>query len=73
MARHRMPLVGPPAELVEFRPDDWLPAVSPYWVWLMARYEWCRDHPDDTSLGDVLDALRARAAYRRGLEVSTFT
>jgi hypothetical protein len=27
-----------------------------------------RDHPDDFSLGgDVLDMLRVRAAYRRGL------
>jgi hypothetical protein len=59
---------GPPAELLEFRPDDWLPAVSPYWAWLMARFEWCRDHPNDFSLGgDVLDMLRARAAYKRGL------
>ena len=71
MARHRRLVVGPPLELVEFRPDDWLPAigdVSPYWAWLMARFEWCCDHSDDFSLGgDWLDALRARAAYKRGL------
>jgi hypothetical protein len=72
MAVHRRPLVdGPPLELVEFRPDDWLPAVghvSPYEAWLKARFEWARDHPDDFSLGgDVLDILRERAAYRRGL------
>jgi hypothetical protein len=63
--------VGPPLELVEFRPDDWLPAVgdvSPYEAWLKARFEWARDHPDDFSLGgDVLDMLRERVAYRRGL------
>jgi hypothetical protein len=72
MAVHRRPLVdGPPLELVEFRPDDWLPAVgdvSPYEAWLKARFEWARDHPDDFSLGgDVLDMLRERVAYRRGL------
>jgi hypothetical protein len=68
VARHRRLVVGPPAELVVFRPDDWLPDVSPYWPWLMARFEWARDHPDDFSLGgDVLDMLRARAAYKRGL------
>jgi hypothetical protein len=73
MAVHRRPLVdGPPLELVEFRPDDWLPAVgdvSPYEAWLKARFEWARDHPDDFSLGgDVLDMLRERVAYRRGLQ-----
>ena len=72
MAVHRRPLLdGPPLELVEFRPDDWLPAVgdvSPYEAWLKARFEWARDHPDDFSLGgDVLDMLRERVAFRRGL------
>jgi hypothetical protein len=72
MAVHRRPLVdGPPLELVEFRPDDWLPAVgdvSPYEAWLKARFEWARDHPDDFSLGgDVLYMLRERVSYRRGL------
>ena len=46
MAMHRRPLVdGPPLELVEFRPDDWLPAigdVSPYAAWLKARFEWAK-------------------------------
>jgi hypothetical protein len=73
MAVHRRPLVdGPPLELVEFRPDDWLPAVgdvSPYEAWLKARFEWAKAHPDDFRLGgDVLDLLRERAAYRRGLQ-----
>jgi len=70
MARHRSPLVvGPPLELQVFRGDDWISGdgVSPYWAWLMARFEWARDHPDDFSFGDVLDTLRARAAYKRGL------
>ena len=72
MAVHRRPLVdGPPLELVVFRPDDWLPAigdVSPYEAWLKARFEWARDHRDDFSLGgDVLDMLRERVAFRRGL------
>jgi hypothetical protein len=69
MATHRRPpVVGPPAELLQFRGDDWVSDVSPYWSWLMARFEWCRDHPNDFSLGGVwLDALRARAAYKRGL------
>ena len=72
MAVRRRPLVdGLPLELVVFRPDDWLPAVgdvSSYEAWLKARFEWARDHPDDFSLGgDVLDMLRERVAYRRGL------
>jgi hypothetical protein len=68
MAVHRRPLVeGPPVELFTFRPDDWISYSSPYWAWLMARFEWCRDHPNDFSLGgDALDMLRDRAAYRRG-------
>ena len=72
LAMHRRPLGVPtPAELLVFRPDDWLPAVgdvSPYEAWLIARFEWARTHPDDFSLGgDVLDMLRERVAYRRGL------
>ena len=72
MAMHRRPLVdGLPLELVVFRPDDWLRGVgdvSPYEAWLKARFEWARDHPDDFSFGgDVLDMLRERVAYRRGL------
>jgi hypothetical protein len=69
MATHRRPRVGgPPVELLEFRPDDWLPDVSPYWAWLMARFEWAKAHPNDFRLGgDELDMLRQRAAYRRGL------
>jgi hypothetical protein len=69
VARHRRPpIVGPPVGLVEFRPDDWISHSSPYWAWLMARFEWTRDHPDDFRLGgDVLDRLHERAAYRRGL------
>jgi hypothetical protein len=44
MATHRRPpVVGPPAELLQFRGDDWVSDVSPYWSWLMARFEWCRD------------------------------
>jgi hypothetical protein len=70
MARHRRPPVeGPPIELQVFRGDDWISdnGVPPYWAWLMARFEWARDHPDDFRLGgDVLDMLRERAAYRRG-------
>jgi hypothetical protein len=70
VARHRRLVVGPPLELVEFRGDDWISddGVSPYWAWLMARFEWCCDHHDDFSLGgDWLDMLRACAAYKRGL------
>jgi hypothetical protein len=68
MAVHRRPLVeGPPAELFTFRPDDWISHSSPYWAWLMARFESAKSHPNDFSLGgDVLDMLRDRAAYRRG-------
>ena len=65
MATHRRPLVdGPPPELLQFRPDDWLPDVSPYWAWLMARFEWAKTHPNDL---DPLNILRERATYRRGL------
>jgi hypothetical protein len=70
MAVHRRPLVdGRSLELLEFRPDDWLPDVSPYWAWLMARFEWAKTHPDNYFRlgGDVLDMLRERVAYRRGL------
>ena len=69
MAVHRRPPVeGPPAELVEFRLDDWISHSSPYWAWLMARFEWAKMHPDDFRLGgDVLDMLRERRAFRRGL------
>ena len=72
MARHRRPLVeGPPPELLVFRGDDWIggDGVPPFEAWLMARFEWAKAHPDNFSLGgDVLDLLRERAAYRRGLQ-----
>jgi hypothetical protein len=69
MARHRRTRAyEPPLELLEFRPDDWLPDAWPYWAWLMARFEWACAHPNDFSLGgDVLDILRERVSYRRGL------
>jgi hypothetical protein len=71
VATHRRPPVdGTPPELLEFRPDDWLPAigdVSPYWAWLMARFEWAKQHPG-SPVGSVLDVLRERRAYRRGLK-----
>jgi hypothetical protein len=72
MARHRRPLVGrPPVELLTFRGDDWVSddGVPPLETWHRARFEWAKAHPDDFSLGgDVLDMLRERAAYRRGLQ-----
>jgi hypothetical protein len=65
MAVHRRPPVeGPPDEPVEFRLDDWISHPSPYWAWLMARFEWAKTHPDDF---DPLDILRQRVAYKRGL------
>ena len=71
MAVHRRPLVeGPPVELVVFRGDDWISddGVPSLERWHKARFEWAWTHPDDFSLGgDVLDMLRERAAYRRGL------
>ena len=71
MAVHRRPLVeGPPFELLVFRGDDWVSGdgVPPLGRWHYARFEWAKAHPDDFSLGgDVLDLLRERAAYRRGL------
>jgi hypothetical protein len=37
-------------------------------AWLMARFEWACAHQNDFSLGgDVLDMLRERVSYRRGL------
>jgi hypothetical protein len=71
VARHRRQLVdGPPVELLVFRGDDWISDgdMPPFEAWLKARFEWAKAHPDDFSLGgDVLDMLRARAAYKRGL------
>jgi hypothetical protein len=72
VARRRRPLVeGPPVELVVFRGDDWVSddGVPPLEGWHKARFEWAKAHPDDFSLGgDVLDMLRERVAYRRGLQ-----
>ena len=68
--RRRPPVEGPPVELLTFRGDDWISdnGVPPLERWHKARFEWARTHPDDFSLGeDVLDMLRERAAYRRGL------
>jgi hypothetical protein len=71
MAVHRRPLVeGPPVELLVFRGEDWISCdgVPPLERWHKARFEWARTHPDDFSLGgDVLDMLRERVVYRRGL------
>ena len=70
MARHRRPVSATPAELLVFRGDDWIGSdgVPPFEAWLKARFEWSKAHPDDFSLGgDVLDMLRERRAYRRGL------
>jgi hypothetical protein len=71
MAVHRRPSVeGPPLELQVFRGDDWISdGVPPLKGWHKARFEWAKAHPDDVSLGgDVLDMLRERVAYRRGLQ-----
>jgi hypothetical protein len=71
MAVHRRPPVeGPPPELLVFRGEDWISGggVPPLERRHEARFEWARTHPDDFSLGgDVLDMLRERPAYRRGL------
>ena len=71
MARHRRPLVeGPPPKLLVFRGDDWIggDGVPPLERWHKARFEWAKAHRDDFRLGgDVLDMLRERVAYRRGL------
>lgn len=68
MATRRRTVVSAPVELQVFRLDDWMSHVSPYWAWLLARFEWAKAHPDDFSLGgDVLDMLRERVAYKRGL------
>ena len=71
MAVHRRPpVVGPPPELLCFRGDDWISddGVPPLERWHKARFELAKAHPDDVRLGgDVLDLLRERAAYRRGL------
>jgi hypothetical protein len=68
VATHRRPLVDrTPPELLEFRGDDWIgDDVSPYWAWLMARFVWAKAHPG-SPVGSVLDVLRERRAYRRGL------
>jgi hypothetical protein len=42
--------------------------VPPLERWHIARFVWAKAHPNDFRLGgDVLDMLRQRAAYRRGL------
>jgi hypothetical protein len=71
VARHRRVVDGPPAELVVFRGDDWVPLIGNAAVeaWLNARFQWVKAHPDDFRLGgDVLDMLRARVAYVRELQ-----
>jgi hypothetical protein len=71
MAVRRRPPVEPvPRELLTFRGDDWVSDddVPSLERWHYARFEWAKSHPDDFSLGgDVLDMLRQRAAYRRGV------
>jgi hypothetical protein len=75
VARHRRPPVdGPPAELQVFRPDDWLPDISPYWAWLngypVASNDLVRligGYRSRLEDFNPLDMLRERVAYRRGL------
>jgi hypothetical protein len=53
-----------------FRGDDWIgdDGVPPLERWHKVRFVWAKAHPNDFHLGgDVLDMLRQRAAYRRGL------
>jgi hypothetical protein len=40
-------LKGRRLKLQVFRGDDWISdnGVPPYWAWLIARFEWARDHP----------------------------
>ena len=81
MAVRRRPPVSvmPPGELFIYDAADW----ESFEAWCAARrewvkahpgsplgnmLEWAKAHPDDFRLGgDVLDLLRERAAYRRGL------
>jgi hypothetical protein len=68
MALHRKPPDRTPSELLEFRGDDWIGGdASPYWAWLMARFEWAKVHPG-SPVGSVLDVLRERRDYRRSLK-----
>lgn len=61
MARHRRPplTVAPPAELLQFDPDDW-PAEQ-WWqsleLWSRACMKFVKQHPG-TALGNALDVLR---------------
>jgi hypothetical protein len=71
VAVRRRVVEGPPIELLTFRGDDWISDddMPPLERWHYARFEWAKAHPDDFRLGgDVLDMLRERVAYRRGLQ-----
>jgi hypothetical protein len=67
VAVRRRVVESAPAELLVFRPDDWMSHVSPREAWLKARFEWARTHPDFSLGGDVLDMLREQVAYSREL------
>ena len=71
MAVRRRPVsVMPPLELAVYNPATGLAddGVPPLEAWHKARFEWAKAHPDDFRLGgDVLDMLRQRVAYNRGL------
>src|SRR5215212_426079 len=71
MAMHRRPPgVEPPAELFEFRLEEWQAPDDLDWEaafqrWTTARRAWVAEHPD-SALGNRLDLLRGerRARFR---------
>ena len=71
MAMHRRPPgVEPPAELFEFRPEEWaapgdLDRETAFQRWKAARRAWIAEHPG-SALGDMLDLLQGERRARFG-------
>jgi hypothetical protein len=71
MAMHRrLPGVEPPAELFEFRLEEWaapgdLDQEPAFRRWAAARRAWIAEHPD-SALGGMLDLLRGERRARFG-------
>ena len=64
MAQRRLrSVVEPPAELVEFDPDEWTePADRASWQaferWKVARHQWVKKHGGESILGNLVDVFR---------------
>ena len=73
MAQRRLrPVVEPPAELVEFDPDEWTePADRRPWQaferWTVARHQWVKTHGKESILGNLLEVMREE--HNLGMEI----